>query len=929
VYDLLVTDFFVSRAGADASWAQWIAWQLEANGYTVAIQDWDFGPGVNFVHKMRQASTAERTIAVLSPRYFQSRFTEAEWTAAFYTDASGEEGRLLPIRIESFPLPGMFGPRAYLDLFDLDPDIARQRLLDWIGRAGKRRVKPDREPIFPGSAKPEPKFPGQPPPIFRLPARNRNFAGREALLEVLRNQLAGGRAAALTAATRQVATHGLGGTGKSQLAIAYAWRWASDYSRIIWLRAETPEALGADFDALANDLCLFNSNKPAEQAAVIEAVRKHLTENPGWLLIFDNAPEPRAVEHAVPRAGGQVIFTSRYTAWGKHAAPLRVDVWLPEEAEQFLLQRVGTKAHRAAAELAQELGYLPLALEHAAAYCEQASLALSDYLAVFRARRLALFSPEILSGDEACTVTTTWNLSLDRIRDDEKCPEAAALFTLCAFFGPDRIPLEMVWSGADYLPEPLAAALRDDLKVNGALSALLRYSLVVVEGSGKDRVVSVHRLLQEVTRERLTEGEKTRWATAALRIVHQAFPDNGEDVRTWPSCGQLAPHAVAVLDYVEPREIEQEVTARLLNQLARYAYGRAEYATAEPLLQRALAIREKALGLDHPDTAASLNDLAVLYRDQGRYKEAEPLYERALAIREKALGPDHSSTATSLNNLAMLYRNQGRYEEAEPLYQRALAIREALGPDHPHTASSLNNLAALYDDQGRYKEAEPLYRRALAIWEKALGPDHPDTATSLNNLALLYGNQGRYGEAEPLYQRALTIRERALGPDHPLTASSLNNLAALYDDQGCYEKAEPPYRRALAIKEKALGPDHPSTATSLNNLALLYGNQGRYKKAEPLYQRALAIREKALGPDHPDTAMTLNNLALLYNDQGRYEKAEPLYRRALAIREKALGPDHPSTANTRANYAALLRATGRDAEAVALEAQTKVRRGES
>src|ERR1022692_4474081 len=617
--------FFVSRTGADAAWAQWIAWQLEANDYRVVIQDWDFGPGVNFVHKMQQASTdAERTIAVLSPRYFQSSFTEAEWTASFYRDATGEEGRLLPIRIESFTPPGMFGPLNCLDLFDLDPDAARQCLLNWIGRAGKQRVKPGQEPVFPGPLKTrksgtklEPNFPGRMPPNFRLPERNRNFTGREALLDEVRNQLAGGRAAALTSATRQVATHGLGGTGKSQLAIEYAWRWASDYSRIIWLRAEPPQTLGADFDALAEDLGLFNGKEPTEQAAVIEAVRKHLEKNPGWLLIFDNATGPQAVEHAVPRVGGQVIFTSRYTAWGKHAEPLRVDVWRPEEAEQFLLKRVGARGEaperRAAAQLGEELGYLPLALEHAAAYCEQSSLALADYLLLFRERRLELFSPEILGGDQE-TITTTWNLSFDRIRDNGKCPEAAGLFTLCAFFGPDRIPLEMIRAGADHLSEPLSAAVRDDLKVHSALAALLHYSLVALEGSGKARVLSVHRLLQEVARERLAADERRRWITAALQIVNQAFPDNGFDVRAWPTCGQLAPHAVAVLRYAEPRE-----TARLLNHLAGYAFGRADYPTAEPLFQRALEIRKETLGPDHPDTATSLNNLAELHRSQGRY----------------------------------------------------------------------------------------------------------------------------------------------------------------------------------------------------------------------------------------------------------------------------------------------------------------------
>jgi hypothetical protein len=275
-------DFFVSRAGADAAWAEWIAWQLDAAGFTVAIQDWDFAPNVNFVHMMRQASKdAERTIAVLSPHYFNSPFTEAEWTTAFYRDPSGEKGLLLPIRIENFPVPGMFGPRTHLDLFDLDNDTARERLLTWINRAGKQRAKPDREPNYPGKAEApepaaaamsEPNYPGRMPFLFGLPARNPNFSGRESLLRELRNHLATSKTAAVTAPTRPVATHGLGGTGKSQLAIEYAWRWASDYSWVVWLRAETPVTLGADFDLLAEKLSLFTGNKPTEQSKVIETV---------------------------------------------------------------------------------------------------------------------------------------------------------------------------------------------------------------------------------------------------------------------------------------------------------------------------------------------------------------------------------------------------------------------------------------------------------------------------------------------------------------------------------------------------------------------------------------------------------------------------------------------------------------------------------
>jgi tetratricopeptide (TPR) repeat protein len=302
------------------------------------------------------------------------------------------------------------------------------------------------------------------------------------------------------------------------------------------------------------------------------------------------------------------------------------------------------------------------------------------------------------------------------------------------------------------------------------------------------------------------------------------------------------------------------------------------------------------------------NNLASVYQDLGKYADAEVIFKRALTIKEKALGPNHPDVATNLDNLAVLYSDQGRYADAEPLSKRALAIREkALGPNHPQVATHLNNLANLYREQGRYADAEPLYKRALAIDEKALGPNHPNVATSLNNLAVLYLDQGRYADAEPLLKRALAIGEKALGPDHPGLATDLNNLAGLYLAQGRYADAEPLYKRALAIDERTLGPDHPGLATDLNNLALLYRDQGRYADAEPLYKRALAVREKALGPDHPEVATTLYNLANLYGDQGRYADAEPLHKRALAIDEKALGPDHPEVARSLDNLAELYR----------------------
>ncbi|CAN1213411.1 hypothetical protein TUMEXPCC7403_24610 [Tumidithrix helvetica PCC 7403] len=349
-----------------------------------------------------------------------------------------------------------------------------------------------------------------------------------------------------------------------------------------------------------------------------------------------------------------------------------------------------------------------------------------------------------------------------------------------------------------------------------------------------------------------------------------------------------------------------------LNEKAVVLFKQGNYPAAEPLLKRALAIREKILGVDdHSAVTTSLNNLAEFYRALRNYPAAEPFYKRVLANREKFLGADHPDIAFNLNNLARLYRAQRNYPAAESLHKRSLAIREkALGADHPLVGVSLNNLAELYQDQGIYPAAESLYKRSLSIWEKALGANHPDVALSLNNLAELYQDQGNYSAAEPLYKRSLAIREKALGADHPDVATSLNNLANLYSAQGNYSVAEPLYKRALMIDEKALGVNHPDVASDLNNLARLYRAQGNYSVAEPLIKRALSIWEKALGVNHPDIAFGLNNLANLYSAQGNSSVAEPLFKRALAIHEKVFGDDHPYIAKSLYNLAVLYQSQG-------------------
>jgi tetratricopeptide (TPR) repeat protein len=695
--------------------------------------------------------------------------------------------------------------------------------------------------------------------LIGVPPRNDFFTGREEILSRLHATLkTEGRAAI------KQAISGLGGIGKTATAIEYAHRRAEEYACVLWTGAESESALTSGFAGFAPHLGLPFLEKADDQVA---AVRTWLADNPGWLLILDNADAPEVVKPFLPNPlTGAVLLTSRATNFATLtiAQTVALGVMPTDETLDFLRRRTGRSTLTepeadAAAALAAELGYLPLALEQAAAFVKKNRIPFAKYLELYRTRRLAILKKsEPEAGNYRLTVETTWGLNFEQV--EAASPAAADILRVSAFCAPEPIPFAVVEKGAAEISDALAKALAQAAIVNEVLSPLTDYSLITMDGDREEFLV--HRLVQAVTREWLGETQRN-WAERAVKAVNQAFPNPG-DFNQWEFCERLAGHGTHLEQVIGKFGFEFAEAGRLLNQTGYYLRQRGWYAEAEPLYTRSLAIREKALGGEHLDTATSLNSLAVLYSEQGKYAEAEPLYKRSLAIREKALGREHPEIAGSLNNLASLYKAHGEYGKAEPLYKRSLAIREkTLGREHRETAIGLNSLALLYNAQGKYDAAEPMHKRALAIQEKVLGREHPDTALSLNSLAELYGAQGKYDAAEPLLKRALAIRETRLGEEHPDTATSLNNLGELYRKQGKDAEAETLLERALAIFEKALGEEHHLTATSLNNVALLYFAHGKYGKAFPLLERALAIFEKTLGGEHPNTRTVARNLAVL------------------------------------------------------------------
>ena len=331
-------------------------------------------------------------------------------------------------------------------------------------------------------------------------------------------------------------------------------------------------------------------------------------------------------------------------------------------------------------------------------------------------------------------------------------------------------------------------------------------------------------------------------------------------------------------------------------------YQEGNYPKALEFYTKALSIREKVLGKDHPDTANSYNNIGLVYSNMGDYPKALEFYTKALNIREKVLGKDHPDTATSYNNIGYLYSDMGNYPKALEFLTKALHIKEkVLGKEHPNTATSYNNIGNDYYYMGNYPKALEFHTKALNIREKALGKDHPTTADSYNNIGNDYSDMGNYPKALEFHAKALNIKEKILGKEHPNTATSYNSIGSAYYYMGNYPKALEFYTKALNIREKVLGKDHPDTATSYNGIGSVYSEMGDYPKALEFHTKALNIREKILGKDHPDTATSYNNIGYVYDRMGDYPKALEFYTKALNIKEKILGKEHPNTADSYNN----------------------------
>jgi tetratricopeptide (TPR) repeat protein len=819
-------DFFISYTQADRGWAEWLAWELEAAGYTTLLQAWDMPAGTAFVHAMDQALQRTRhSLLVLSPAYLRSAMAEAEWRPGFVADPSGSKRRLLPVRVEDCEPVGLLADRIWIDLVGTDEATARARLREEIPRAlhGPRRpTTPPRFPRAPATAAARPRFPTALPPVWNVPfRRNPDFTGRDELLGSLAEALAGGE----NPAVAQV-LQGAGGVGKTALVVEYAYRHRYRFDSVWWVRAERPATLLGDLADLAATLGLTHPGQASQELAVAMA-RRWLDDHDRWLLILDNAGAPdgstglevplvRLVDLLPQAPHGQVLITSRDASWEQHASLAELEVFSAQEAVRFLLARSATTDDQAARQVAELLGWLPLALEQAGAYIRETRLPLAGYLERlqrFPAVTMAKGRPR--DREPADTVATTWQVSLDRIAS---VSGAVSLLEACAFLAPEAIDRELFSQQRDTKAVGLELFADDPFALDEAMAGLRRFGLIKVG----EQTITVHRLVQHVVRARLAAPDREAAITTAVELLAAAFPSAWQELRDpkrWPRCAQLLPHILVAAEHANQAGVAQATTATLLRRAGGYLERRGEYEAARSLLERALALTETVYGADHLEVAYVLDALGYMLRVQGDLAGAQAAHERALVISGAAQDPDQLLVAFVLHNLGRDLHAQGDLAGARTHLERALAIKQAVLPsDHPDVASTLGNLGSVLRDQGHLAGAREYLERTLAINELARGRDHPDVGRTLDTLGGLLHLQGNQAGARAHLERALAINEASLGPDHPDVARTLSRLGRVVRDQGDLAGARSLFELALAIRE-ALGPDHPDTAHSRQTLA--------------------------------------------------------------------------------------------------------------
>ena len=824
--------FFISYTGADIERAKWVTKTLEDNGYTAIIQARDFLVGTHFPQNMDEAlKNTEAVLTIVSARYLSSDYCRSEWLTAYRQDRTGGRRYIIPVRVEEVVPEGMLARNIYIDIFgEMDEEERKKKLL--LGM--KERLKKLKEGEESDEEQTE-NFWKNEKTVKSLPyCRNGYFTGREKTLAGLQSALLSKE----TAHPIQVIA-GLGGVGKTEIALEFCYRNLSRFHTVWWMPAEDNIGLDVAYKKLGDAKGILSGNeKDADE--IRETVRSWLENNPGYLLIYDNVENTKAVSLYLPREiPGSIIITSRdikiAAGLEQEHQTVNIDVFDAPDAALFLVKRARKADSAGAEELAQRLGLLSLALEHAAAYILANNIGFADYLALLKKSGLEVFNAnEDKNKRYMRTVNSTWRISIAKIKNQS----AEQMLYFCAYLASEKI-IETFFKAA-FIPSPLKDDMQKALKKNALIRELTRYSLITEQLPPEDDILegnykyfSVHRLMQETIRSSL--GEDTQYIEALFNLFGRFVIYKHGSPNAREMFDLYLPHSSAVADHVV--EIFKNDSAKL-------------------------------------DVAAKIyNMIAIGLGETGRLREAAEYYRKIEAILKlNTSGEGSGHLATHYNNSSGLYINLGLYKEAYDYAEKALNLFIKInGPEHTNTAGAYNTLALACEKLGKTKEAQKYYKTAQEIFEKQKGEENPDTATVYSNMANAAVQEGDFAKALDLSEKALAIRLKVLGQGHPDTGMSYQGVAVTCMLLNQDEKARENYNKALAVFRVTLGLQHPYIGTVFQSLGDLSLKQNNVEQAREWYAKALKVFDKALGREHPATAALLERI----DDIGGVESLPP------------------------------------------------------
>jgi hypothetical protein len=717
------------------------------------------------------------------------------------------------------------------------------------------------------------------------------LAGREELLGNLDARLS----IDSSRGPRIVTLSGLGGVGKTSVAVEYAHRRLPEVGVVWQFAAEDPTVLAAGFAELAAQLGIRDL---ADTRDPVASVHQVLADFPGrWLLIFDNAADWASVQAFVPPAGaGQVLITSQNPNW-PHGQAIEIPPLGTGVAAEFLINRTGNHDWRTAHELAEALGGLPLALEQAGAYIVATGVTLASYLGLFRQRRTDMLSRGEPTGYPR-TVATTWALAFGQV--ERSSPEGAGLLRLVAYFAPDAIPLGVLLMVphprlAERIDQQVAPVLMpllgDEVAAADAVAALRRYSLVSLPAQGW---VLVHRLVQAVTTDQMPAELAGLWRRAAAALIEDAIPDDAKEPKIWPYLAAMLPHAQTVL-------ADSSIS---MGRLANYLGARGSYSAALKLQTRVLAARRQSLGPEHPDTLSALGNIAHWTGEGGDRIEARDQYAALLPLMERVRGPEHPDTLAVRSNLAGFTGDAGDAVGARDQFTTLLDIcKRVWGQDDPHTLLTAVQAARWTGWAGDAVGARDQLSALLPVQERVSGSTHQSTLRTREILANFTGHAGDAVKARDMYAALLPVMKQVLGPEHPDTLTVRADLANWTGMAGDAASARDQYAALLPIHERLFGPEHPDILAMRARLANWTGVAGDAATARDQYAALLPIHERLFGPEHPDTLAIRAHLANWTGQAGDAASARDQHAALLPVIKRVRGPEHPDTMTVHARLA--------------------------